>query len=225
MCNFLCLCVLCVRSNAAWQIYMQLAKCFNTNMISPKTQTLLLDIQYLSVSVTHGLNTVLHKIISIQPLTSKKGKQVILQKSIRGSIRESQPDGLQQVSQNDCVEGRSCTQMQDSSGSKDSKCSFNAVNSQSPNICSVGAGNPKTRKNTHFSLATGGCQGLQTGIWACMTDALVVVTVTSFHCVSIAKLNLHYVQVGHQNLETCVKVSQFPLSYSNLHIQASVRGI
>lgn len=115
--------------------------------------------------------------------------------------------------------------MQDSSGSKDSKCSFNAVNSQSPNICSVGAGNPKIRKNTHFSLATGGCQGLQTGIWACMTDALVVVTVTSFHCVSIAKLNLHYVQVGHQNLETCVKVSQFPLSYSNLHIQASVRGI
>lgn len=64
-------------------------------MISPKTQTLLLDIQYLSVSVTYGLNTVLHKIISIQPLTSLKGKQVILQKSIRGSIKESQPDGLQ----------------------------------------------------------------------------------------------------------------------------------
>lgn len=104
-----------------------------------------------------------------------------------------------------------------SPGRKDSKCSFDAVNSQSPNICSVGAGNVTIRKNTffrsHWRLPR------QTGIWACVTDALVVVTVTSFHCVSIAKLNLHYVQLCHQNLETCVKVSQFTLSYSNLHIQ------
>lgn len=110
-----------------------------------------------------------------------------------------------------------------SSGSKDSKCSFNAVNSESQHLQCRSRECDDQEEHTffpsHWRLPR------QTGIWACVTDALVVVTVTSFHCVSIAKLNLHYAQVCHQNLETCVKVSQFPSSYSNLHIQACVRGI